>query len=563
MESAAKSVDEVLEEIMRIHKSLPPRPGIEDVEGATILIRNLETEEQARVEALAKQKKRKDVPEQLFAVLVEMQKNLVHFQSEEQKREAIKLLDLENCHRLFDEMIQRASSCCKDNNSTTQSITSTSTSPLSSFPASNFCYASPSTVSVTTKPISSLYNDKEPVKTSELFTRDDSYVSKSKSIFNGDGIRAGLRSSDVLKPQIVDSTLKPAITSGQADAQLNLMKLASLIEVSSKKGTKDLNLRNKLLDRIEWLPDSIGKLSSLITLDLSENRLVALPSSISGLSSLTKLDLHSNKIVELPESLGDLLSLVYLDLRGNQLTSLPATISNLICLQELDVSSNNLSVLPESVGSLVNLEKLNIETNNIEEIPHIIGRCSSLKELLAAYNKLKALPEALGKLESLETLSVRYNNIGRLPTTMSSLTSLKELDVSFNELESVPESLCFATTIVKINISNNFADLRSLPRSIGNLENLEELNMSNNQIRVLPESFRMLSKLRVLKTEGNPIEVPPQDVLDKGAQAVVLYMDELYRNKDVKVRPVKQKKSWTQIFFSMSTNKRKRITLTT
>ncbi|XP_024987678.1 plant intracellular Ras-group-related LRR protein 4-like [Cynara cardunculus var. scolymus] len=557
MESAAKSVDEVLEEIMRIHRSLPPRPGIDDVEGASILIRNLENEEQARVEALSKQKKRKDVPEQLFAVLVEMQKSLVRFQSEEQKREAIKLLDLENCHRLFDNMIQRASSCCgpssKDN--TTQSIASTSTTPLSSFSTSNFSYASP-------KPISSLYNDIEPVKTSELFTRDDSYVSKSKSIFNGDGIRAGHRSSDVLRPQIVDSTLKPATTSGQADAQLNLMKLASLIEVSSKKGTKDLNLRNKLMDRIEWLPDSIGKLSSLITLDLSENRLVALPSSISGLSSLTKIDLHSNKIVELPESFGDLLSLVHLDLRGNQLTSLPDTISRLICLQELDLSSNNLSVLPESVGSLVNLQKLNIETNNIEEIPHIIGRCLSLKELLADYNKLKALPEAVGKLESLETLSVRYNNIGRLPTTMSSLTSLKELDVSFNELEAVPESLCFATTIVKINISNNFADLRSLPRSIGNLENLEDLDMSNNQIRVLPDSFRMLSKLRVLKTEGNPIEVPPQDVFHKGAQAVVLYMDELHQNKDVKVQPVKQKKSWTQIFFSMS-HKRKRITLTT
>ncbi|KAJ9540952.1 hypothetical protein OSB04_027458 [Centaurea solstitialis] len=545
---AAKSVDEVLEEIMRIHRSLPPRPGIDDVEGAAILVRNLEAEEQARVEALSKQKKRKDVPEELFSVLVEMQKSLIRFQTEEQKREAVRLLDLENTHQVFDEMIQRASGCCgpsSKDNSSTHSITS----------ASNFS-------TVNSKPISSLYNDKEPVKASELFTRDDSYVSKSKSVFNGDSIRAGVRSSDVLRPKIVDSTLKPAITSGQADAQLNLMKLASLIEVSSKKGTKDLNLRNKLMERIEWLPDSIGKLSSLITLDLSENRLVSLPSSISGLSSLTKLDLHSNRIVELPESLGDLLSLVFLDLRANQLTSLPATISRLIRLQELDLSSNNLSVLPESVGSLVNLQKLNIETNNIEEIPHIIGHCLSLKELLADYNKLKALPEAVGKLESLETLSVRYNNIGRLPTTMSSLTNLKELDVSFNELESVPESLCFATTIVKINISNNFADLRSLPRSIGNLENLEELDMSNNQIRVLPDSFRMLSKLRVLKTEGNPIEVPPQDVFDKGAQAVVQYMDELHQNKDVKVQPVKQKKSWTQIFFSMS-NKRKRITLTT
>ncbi|KAJ0884119.1 putative leucine-rich repeat domain superfamily [Helianthus annuus] len=104
---------------------------------------------------------------------------------------------------------------------------------------------------------------------------------------------SGLQSSTILEPRIVDS--------GQEDLKLNLMKLTALIEVFSKKGTKDLNLRNKLKDQIEWLPDSVGKLSSLSTLDLSENRLIALPSTISGLSSLTKLDLHANKIIELPK----------------------------------------------------------------------------------------------------------------------------------------------------------------------------------------------------------------------------------------------------------------------
>ncbi|XP_071706884.1 plant intracellular Ras-group-related LRR protein 4-like [Rutidosis leptorrhynchoides] len=554
METNGKSVEEVLEEIMKIHRSLPTRPGIEDIEGAKILIRNLETEEQTKIESIVRQNKRKDVPEELFSVLLEMQKIFIHFQIEEQKKEAVKLLDLEKYHQVFDEMILRASNCCGPSSNGTQSVESSLNT--------SFSYGLPSTVSVTTKGVSTLYRDKEPVKAFELFTRDDSYVSKSNSVFHGDGLRAGFQSNDVLRPQIVDSTLKPAINSGQDGSKVNLMKLASLIEVSSKKGTKELNLQNKLMDQIEWLPDSIGKLATLITLDLSENRLVTLPSSISGLFSLTKLDLHSNKIVELPESLGDIFSLTYLDLRANQLSSLPASLNRLVRLQELDLSSNNLSILPDSIGSLVNLQKLNIETNNIEEIPHIIGQCVSLKELFADYNKLKALPEAVGKLGSLEILSVRYNNIGRLPTTMSSLTNLKELNVSFNELESVPESLCFATSLVKINVSNNFADLRYLPRSIGNLENLEELDMSNNQIRVFPDSFRMLSKLRVLKTEGNPLDGPPHDVLEKGARAVIQYLNELHEKKDEKVQPIKKKKSWAQKFFSIS-NKRKRITLTT
>ncbi|XP_060191736.1 plant intracellular Ras-group-related LRR protein 4-like [Lycium barbarum] len=552
MGSSGMSIDEIVQEIMRIHGSLPTRPSIDEVEAARDLIGNLEKEDQLKLDAISRQNKRKGVPEELFKILQEMQRNMVHFQSKEQKRDALKLLDLENVYCVFDELVQRASKCLPSNNSNGLSSTTSSSSNL----------ISPATTATATTATSSssFYNGKSPVKASELYSRDDSYLNKAKATFLVDGIGAGLRSGDAYSsgPKIVDSTLKPA-TSGQDGEKLSLIKLASMIEVSSKKGSRELMLRSKLSDQVEWIPDSIGKLSSLITLDLSENRITVLPTTIGGLSSLQKLDLHSNKIVELPDSIGDLLNLVYLDLSGNNLKLLPASFARLARLEELDMSSNSLSVLPETIGSLVSLKKLIVETNNLDELPHTIGQCTSLKELRADYNRLKALPEAVGRIESLEVLSVRYNNIRQLPTTMSALTSLKELNVSFNEIEAVPESLCFATSLVKLNISNNFADLRSLPRSIGNLELLEELDMSNNQIRVLPDSFRMLSSLRVLKTDGNPLEVPPGNILEKGAQAVVKYMGDLVANRDVKAQPVKKKKkSWAQICCFSTSNKRQR-----
>ncbi|MCD7472547.1 Plant intracellular Ras-group- LRR protein 4 [Datura stramonium] len=561
MGSSAMSVDEVVEELMRLNKFLPIRPGIDEVEAAKVLIMNVDKEEQMRLETIARQNKRKDVPEELFKILQEMQRNFVDFQSKEQKREALKLLDLENVHYLFDELIQRASKCLSSNpQANTSSVSSRNSSSLSLANSSSFSgssFNSPATTATTTMSSSSFYSEKEPVKVPELVTRDDSYLKNAKTTFQMDGISAGLRSGNASSaPQIVDSTLKPS--TGQDGEKMSLIKLASLIEVSAKKGTKELTLRRKLSDQLEWIPDSLGKLSNLVTLDLSENRIAVLPATIGGLSSLQKLDLHGNRIVELPDSVGDLLNLVYLDLSGNNLKTLPLTLARLTRLEEVDLSSNMLSVLPETVGSLVSLRKLIVETNDLEELPHTIGQCSSLKELRADYNRLKALPEALGRMGSLEILSVRYNNIRQLPTTMASLTSLKELNVSFNELESVPESLCFATALVKLNISNNFADLQSLPRSIGNLEMLEELDMSNNQIRILPDSFRMLLHLRVLKTEGNPLEVPPGNVVLMGAQAVVQHMADLVEKRDVKPQPVKQKKSWAQICFFSRSNKRER-----
>ena len=48
------SVEEVVEEIMRIHRSLPARPGIDEVEVARGLIGNVEKEDQARLQAIAR-----------------------------------------------------------------------------------------------------------------------------------------------------------------------------------------------------------------------------------------------------------------------------------------------------------------------------------------------------------------------------------------------------------------------------------------------------------------------------------------------------------------------------
>ncbi|GAB2231960.1 hypothetical protein Droror1_Dr00010979 [Drosera rotundifolia] len=533
--TTAPAVEEAVSEIMALQRSLPPRPLIEDLEAARTVIRNADAEQRLKLDAIGKQIKPNGVPEELWAVLQEMRRKAVEFLGEEERREAARVLEVEQVHQVFDELILRASRCVGVGGADEKVTT-----PVAMVPESVVVV--------------------ESEKNERRTASDDSFVKKPKSDFEVDGSRNAV-SVIAEAPQIVDITLKLAIDKGEGGEKLSLIKLASLIEVSSKKGVRELDLRARLLDQVEWLPDSIGKLSGLVTLDLSENRIVTLPTTIGGLASLTKLDLHSNRLYDVPESIGDLLSLVYLDLSVNQLSSLPSSVGRLVNLEELKLGSNQLGLLPDAIGSLASLEKLDVEANNLEELPYTIGQCTELKELYADYNRLKALPEAVGRIESLEVLSLRYNNIKQLPTTMGSLVKLRELNVSFNEVEVVPESLCFATSLVKLNIGNNFADLRYLPRSIGNLENLEELDISNNQIRILPESFRLLTKLRVLRADQNPLEVPPRQIAAKGAEAVVQYMADLTANRDVKVQPVKQKKIWSLIyrFFSKSSERKHNV----
>ncbi|KAK6795663.1 hypothetical protein RDI58_009117 [Solanum bulbocastanum] len=171
MGSSAMFVDKIVEEMMRLNKSLPIMPGIDKVEAAKVLIMNMEKEEQMKLETIAQQNKRKDVPEEVFKILQEMPRNLVYFQSKEQKREALKLLDLENVHYLFDELIQRSSKCLSLNPqaNNTSSASSRNSSNLSLANSSSFngsSFNSPATT--TTMSSSSFYSEKEPVKVSEL-----------------------------------------------------------------------------------------------------------------------------------------------------------------------------------------------------------------------------------------------------------------------------------------------------------------------------------------------------------------------------------------------------------
>ncbi|KAM0869967.1 hypothetical protein ACQ4PT_040328 [Festuca glaucescens] len=552
------TVEGVVGEITRLHRSLPPRPPLEDVEAAEALARAADREERARLDAIDALRRSPVVPEELFYVAQDMHRALAGFHCREQKRDATRLLDLDAVHNLFDDLITRASHCVpSSSNRAAPRIASNGGASTSS---SSYSSAGPPVAVSDRSSLASNggFGAERTVGTSMgRVSMDDSYVKKAKAAMWDGGVVTA--NSHVPRGAVAaNSAPVPMDTSyGDDKVKLSLIKLASMIEVAAKKGAQELNLQAKLMAQIEWIPDSIGKLTGLVTLDISENRLVSLPETIGKFFSLARLDLHANRIAQLPDSVGDLRSLIYLDLRGNQLTSLPSSIGRLMNLQELDVGANRIVSLPDSIGSLTRLKKLMVETNDLDELPYTIGQCVSLVELNAGYNHLKALPEAVGKLESLEILAVRYNNIRSLPTTMATLSKLKELDASFNELESIPENFCFATSLVKLNVGNNFADMQSLPRSIGNFELLEELDISNNQIKVLPDSFRTLKRLRVLRAEENPLQVPPREIALKGAQAAVQYMEEYATKKVTKPQPVKGRNTWAQFCFFSGPNKRK------
>nr|DAD47525.1 TPA_asm: hypothetical protein HUJ06_017462 [Nelumbo nucifera] len=282
-QNPSPAVVETVDEIMRIFRSLPPRPTLDEVEAAMSVLRTVNSEEQMRLDEISQEDKPPDVPEELFAVLQESKRTMVLLQSHEQKREAIYLTDLEKKFQTFDQLIQRASELVSGD--TQNQKKADLTFLVSKIEGKNVVAIS----------------DESVIK----IKKDEGAESKTKS--------------DVAKGLFRSYSSKAGLSSGEGGTEkLSLMKVAGLIETSSKSGAGVLDLQGKLMDQIEWLPASIGKLNDVTELNLSENRIMALPSTIGSLKALMKLDVHANQLISLPDSFGDLINLTDLDLQGNR-----------------------------------------------------------------------------------------------------------------------------------------------------------------------------------------------------------------------------------------------------
>ena len=156
-------------------------------------------------------------------------------------------------------------------------------------------------------------------------------------------------------------------------------------------------------NQLTTLPESIGGLTALTSLDLSDNRLTALPESIGGLTALTSLYLFRNRLTTLPESIGGLTALTSLYLFCNRLTALPESIVGLTALTNLYLSFNQLTALPESIGGLTALTSLYLNGNQLTTLPESIDGLNALKLLDLSLNQLTPSPTLLDRLSELET----------------------------------------------------------------------------------------------------------------------------------------------------------------
>jgi hypothetical protein len=139
-------------------------------------------------------------------------------------------------------------------------------------------------------------------------------------------------------------------------------------------------------------------------------------------------------LLSIPDSIGNLRLLRSLNLSGNKITQLPASICTLDSLTRLDIENNDLLRIPENIGHLHSLRMLILKRNGLARIPPSIHEMSKLEELYLDENQLTTLPPEIGRLITLKVLRVSNNTINALPATITNLKSLSTLDMQNNKL---------------------------------------------------------------------------------------------------------------------------------
>jgi Leucine-rich repeat (LRR) protein len=277
-------------------------------------------------------------------------------------------------------------------------------------------------------------------------------------------------------------------------------------------------------------PNFVGGMVGLETLVVQYGVSGTIPDSIGELTGLRHLDLSNLRLNgSLPESVGALTNLEYFDISGNpELTgSLPDAFNEMTQLRVLRADHCQLTGLPSSVNQLSNLEYLSLSYNDLSTLPQDMGSLTSLKSLSIKNNRFQGpLPADIGLLVNLEQLSIGYNQFTEL-IDFSNLTQLWRLEANNLSISGpFPTSICVLTSLTHLSLASNEL-YGELPDDIfANLTEMRSIVLAYNQISgPLPSSLTALSNLRVLDVSNNLITSPLPDI-----SQIPLYSLNLHNN---------------------------------
>lgn len=299
------------------------------------------------------------------------------------------------------------------------------------------------------------------------------------------------------------------------DLHLN-RELTRAIEVAKETHTLSLHWRG--IEPTE-LPRIFFTMFDLQELRLSGQNLNVLPAEFEVFAKLRILELRENQICTIE-------SRVF----GSKSTQLSLGMGT--TLEKLDFRYNRLNNLPETLDNCVKLQVLRVSHNVLDSLPKVMnGLSHTLVDLQLAHNQFLSSPPAISALKALERLDLSFNRLATLEMDFSHLSRLQVLHLSGNRLSELPLSLS-VPPIRDLSIAgNHFATFPPVVTLLGTT--LKRLDMQTNRLERLPINFgSALATLTHLESDGNPLRLPPAQVMRLGMKVIQRYLEKRQERVD-------------------------------
>ena len=265
-----------------------------------------------------------------------------------------------------------------------------------------------------------------------------------------------------------------------------------------------LDISNNRLEQLEHA--NMDRLSGLVSLKLSNNKLSSVPPYLKTYHALRSLNLSSNSLMEFPDALRDLVTLVDLDVSFNQISTM-GDVSALVNLERLWATNNKLSgPFDDSFSKLTNLKEIDARFNAITNID-VVSQLPKLEMLMLGHNSISQFE---GSFARLKVLFLNHNPVTNFDLS-TPVPTLSVLNLASAKLSRMPDALFMKMSgLTKLTISKNH--FVSLSTYLGLLSKLEYLSIAKNELSRLPPEIGRLTELRYLDVRENNLGMLPSEI---------------------------------------------------
>ena len=292
------------------------------------------------------------------------------------------------------------------------------------------------------------------------------------------------------------------------DISNNFIRKIPEASFAGQEGLTHLSVANNEISEID--SEAFRNLSSLLVLDVSDNKLFTLPDCVTHLTALQTLDVSSNFISDInQQSLDAMTSLWRLQMHGNLLLNISSQVfSKLRSLQILDLSNNRISdVESEAFAQNSALRAVRLDGNQIRALDGVFHSVPDLIWLNVSDNKIQHFDYSLVPA-SLNWLDASHNEISLINNYLDKKESaISYLDLSFNLLAQI-EARTFLGSLETLLLNDNKITTIA-PYTFFHQTKLVKVDLSVNEIASFSENALRLStdiqSLPQFNLGGNPI----------------------------------------------------------